>query len=67
MDASMSTPLCFVVEGEWGSYFLNKKRIHMTFSDAKLLVKKILIGIVVTLVPFLILFIGVSLIKNFLR
>jgi hypothetical protein len=39
----------------------------MTFSDAKLLVKKILIGIVVTLVPFLILFIGVSLIKNFLR
>lgn len=39
----------------------------MTFNDITLLAKKILIGIVVTIVPFLILFGGLWLVQNFLN
>jgi hypothetical protein len=39
----------------------------MTFSDAILLVKKILIGILVTLIPFLILFGGLWFIQSSLN
>jgi len=39
----------------------------MTLSDVTLLARKILVGIIVTLVPFLILFGGLRLTKNLLN
>jgi len=44
----------------------NYKEITMTFSDVPLLGKKILIGIIITVIPFLILFGGLWFTKKIL-
>lgn len=39
----------------------------MTFQDMLLIVKKILVGIVITLIPALIIFFGISLLQKFIE